>query len=84
MADTVSESERLAIEHACARLVVDYSYYADTQQLDAWSQLFAEDAEMTLFGQTHKGRAAILASLNGGTVGRLPASTATPTSASTS
>lgn len=69
MADTVSESERLAIEHACARLAVDYSYYADTQQLDAWSQLFAEDAEMTLFGQTHKGRAAILASLNGGNGG---------------
>jgi hypothetical protein len=65
----VTEQERLAIEHACARLAVDYSFYADSQQLEAWSKLFAEDAEMTLFGQTHKGRAAILASLNGGNAG---------------
>jgi hypothetical protein len=67
----VTEQERLAIEHACARLAVDYSYYADSQQLEAWSKLFAEDAEMTLFGQTHKGRAAILASLNGGNGGAI-------------
>lgn len=67
----VSEQDRMAIEHACARLAVDYSYYADTQQLEAWSKLFAEDAEMTLFGQTHKGRAAILASLNGGNGGKV-------------
>jgi hypothetical protein len=65
----VTEQERLAIEHACARLAVDYSFYADSQQLEAWSKLFAEDAEMTMFGQTHKGRAAILASLNGGNAG---------------
>jgi hypothetical protein len=67
----VTEQERLAIEHACARLAVDYSFYADSQQLEAWSKLFAEDAEMTLFGQTHKGRAAILASLNGGNGGAI-------------
>ncbi len=67
----ISAAERMAIEHDCARLAVDYSHYADTQQLDAWSMLFAEDAEMTLFGQTHRGRAAILASLNGGNGGEM-------------
>ncbi|HEY1706635.1 MAG TPA: nuclear transport factor 2 family protein [Rhizomicrobium sp.] len=71
MAGTVTEQERMAIEHACARLAVDYSYYADSQQLEAWANLFAEDAEMTLMGQTHKGRAAILASLNGGNGGAI-------------
>ncbi|HEX2592267.1 MAG TPA: nuclear transport factor 2 family protein [Rhizomicrobium sp.] len=70
MAD-IGDQERLAIESACTRLAIDYSYYADTQQLEAWSKLFAEDAEMTLFGQTHKGRAAILASLNGGNGGAI-------------
>jgi hypothetical protein len=59
----------MAIERACERLAIDYSFYADSQQLEAWSNLFAEDAEMTLFGQTHKGRAAILGSLNGGNRG---------------
>lgn len=67
----VSEQDRLVIESACTRLAVDYSFYADSQQLEAWSKLFAEDAEMTLFGQTHKGRAAILASLNGGNGGAI-------------
>lgn len=67
----VSEQDRLAIENACTRLAIDYSFYADSQQLEAWSRLFAEDAEMTLFGQTHKGRAAILASLNGGNGGAI-------------
>jgi hypothetical protein len=65
----MTEQERMAIEHACAKLAIDYSYYADSQQLKAWANLFAEDAEMTLMGQTHKGRAAILASLNGGNGG---------------
>ena len=69
MAETLSAAEKMAIEHACSRLALDYSHYADSQQLEAWSKLFAEDAEMTLFGQTHKGRAAILKSLNGGSGG---------------
>jgi len=69
VAETLSAGERIAIEQACARLAIDYSFYADSQQLEAWSNLFAEDAEMTLFGQTHKGRTAILGSLNGGNRG---------------
>ncbi len=69
MAETLSAADRMAIEHACTRLAIDYSFYADSQQLEAWSELFAKDAEMTLFGQTHKGRYAILKSLNGGNGG---------------
>ena len=71
MAETLSAAEKMAIEHACSRLALDYSHYADSQQLEAWSNLFAEDAEMTLFGQTHKGRAAILKSLNGANNGAI-------------
>jgi hypothetical protein len=69
--ETLSLAEKIAIEHACSRLALDYSHYADSNQLEAWSNLFAEDAEMTLFGQTHKGRAAILGSLNGGSRGQV-------------
>ena len=71
MTETLSMAEKMAIEHACSRLALDYSHYAHSQQLEAWSQLFAEDAEMTLFGQTHKGRAAILGSLSGGNRGQV-------------
>lgn len=71
MAETLAVTERMAIEQACTRLALDYSFFADSQQLDAWSGLFAHDAEMTLFGQTHKGRDAILKSLNGGSRGQV-------------
>ncbi len=66
MAETLSAAEKMTIEHACSRLALDYSYYADSRQPEPWSRLFAEDAEMILFGQTHKGREAILKIMNGG------------------
>lgn len=56
--------EQAKIEHACTRLCLDYSFFADSNQLDAWAGLFAEDAELHLMGQQHKGRAAIRASVN--------------------
>jgi hypothetical protein len=62
---TLSFEDTLKIEHACTRLALDYSHYADSRQMDAWAGLFAEDAEMLLMGQHHKGRAAIRASVNG-------------------
>jgi hypothetical protein len=62
---TVNFKEAQKIEHACRRLSLDYSHYADARQMDAWAALFAEDAEMELMGQHHKGRAAIRASVNG-------------------
>jgi len=64
MADTVSAADRMAIEHACHRLALDYSHYADNQQMEAWSNLFADDAEMVLFGETYKGRGKILGAVN--------------------
>ena len=63
-AAALSFAERAEIEHACTRLCLDYSHFADSSQLDAWAALFAEDAEMTLMGQHHKGRPAIRASVN--------------------
>lgn len=63
-AAALSFAERAEIEHACTGLCLDYSYFADSAQLDAWAALFAEDAEMTLMGQTHKGRSAIRGSVN--------------------
>jgi hypothetical protein len=71
MAEVVSPADRLVIEQACTRLAIDYSYYADSQQMEAWSKVFAEDGELTLFGRTHKGRAAILASASGGSGGAM-------------
>jgi len=65
-ADTISFEDRLRIEHACTRLVLDYSHLADTRQMDAWADLFAEDAEMVLMGAVHKGRAAIRAVVGDG------------------
>ena len=63
-AAALSFAERAEIEHACTRLCLDYSLFADSSQMDAWAALFAEDAEMFLMGQHHKGRAAIRASVN--------------------
>ena len=68
MADAAEANilQTLAVEHACTRLALDYSHYADSAQFDAWAALFTEDAEMVLMGQRHKGRAAIRASVGKG------------------
>lgn len=60
----LSPLERLEITAACERLSLDYSHHADSAQLNEWSELFAEDGEMHLFGQIHKGRAAIRKSIS--------------------
>ena len=61
--------ERLEIREACERLALDYSFFADGQRMDEWSQLFAEDGELVLFGQTHRGPAAIRAAVGAGRAG---------------
>jgi hypothetical protein len=58
--------ERLEIREACERLALDYCYFADNQEMDEWSQLFAEDGALSLFGQTNVGPAAIRASIGAG------------------
>ena len=58
--------QRLEIREACERLSLDYSFFADTGRMDEWSQLFAEDGEMRLFGQSHIGPAASRAAVGAG------------------
>jgi hypothetical protein len=65
LSETLSQDERATILAACERLSLDYSYYADTGQMEVWSQLFAEDAELVVAGVAQSGRAAILKSVSG-------------------
>lgn len=60
----LSPLEALSIKSACERLCLDYAHFADSGQMDAWADLFAEDAQMRLFGKTHAGRAAIRQSVS--------------------
>jgi len=62
----LSTVERLEIREACERLALDYSFFADGQRMDEWSQLFADDGELVLFGQTRRGPAAIRAAVGAG------------------
>jgi hypothetical protein len=66
VATALSVLQRLEILEACERLALDYSHFADTGRMDEWSQLFAEDGEMRLFGQSHRGPAAIRAAVGAG------------------
>jgi ketosteroid isomerase-like protein len=65
MSRTLTAAERAEILAACERLSLDYSHYADLGQMETWSQLFAEDAELVVRGASTKGRAAILKSVSG-------------------
>jgi lactoylglutathione lyase len=65
-APALTALQRLEVEQACARLALDYSFLADGARMDEWSQLFADDGEMHLFGQVHKGPAAIRAAVGAG------------------
>jgi len=62
----LSTLQRLEIREACERLALDYSFLADAGRMDEWAQLFAEDGELVLFGQTHRGPAAIRAAVGAG------------------
>jgi hypothetical protein len=62
----LSPLQRLEIREACERLALDYSFFADSQRMDEWSELFAEDGELVLFGQTCRGPAAIRAAVGAG------------------
>ena len=44
---------------ACRQLIMDYAWYRDHPDPDAYGALFTEDAELTILGETFKGRAAI-------------------------
>ena len=66
VATALSPLQRLEIREACERLALDYSFFADNPRMDEWSQLFAEDGELVLFGQTYRGPAAIRAAVGAG------------------
>lgn len=66
VATTLSPLQRLEVREACERLALDYSYLADNQRMDEWSNLFADDGEMVMFGQTFRGPAAIRAAVGAG------------------
>jgi len=66
VATALSPLQRLEIREACERLALDYSFFADGQRMDEWSELFADDGEMVLFGQTYRGPAAIRAAVGAG------------------
>lgn len=65
-AASLTFEEKLRIEHACTRLSVDYSHHADARRMDAWADLFAEDAELVVGGVAQRGRATIRASIGNG------------------
>ena len=62
----LSPSAVREIASACERLSLDYAHYADNGGTAAWARLFAVDGELHLFGQVHRGRAAIEGDQNRG------------------
>lgn len=46
-------------EDACRQLIMDYAWYRDHPDADAYAALFTEDAELSILGETFKGRDAI-------------------------
>lgn len=60
-----------SVYDACRDLVMDYAYYRDHPDPDAYAALFTEDAVLSILGDTRNGRAAIrerLTQVTGGTV----------------
>lgn len=55
----MTDLERMLIEHACARLVADYGYYADNGPQAAFADLFTEDGVLGLPTGETRGRAAV-------------------------
>jgi uncharacterized protein (TIGR02246 family) len=53
-----SDNHKHAIE-ACTNLVLDYAYFRDRPDAEGVANLFTEDAQLTVLGQTFVGRAAI-------------------------
>ncbi|MCP5185317.1 MAG: nuclear transport factor 2 family protein [Pseudomonadales bacterium] len=47
------------VEAACQRLIMDYAWYRDHPDAEAYGNLFTEDGTLTLFGETFRGRDAI-------------------------
>ena len=60
-----------ATDDDCRQLIMDYAWYRDHPDADAYAALFTEDAELSILGETFKGRDAIaqrLTAASGSTV----------------
>jgi uncharacterized protein (TIGR02246 family) len=53
-----ADNHKRVIE-ACTNLVLDYAYFRDRPDAEGVADLFTEDAQLTVLGQTFAGRAAI-------------------------
>jgi len=51
------------VEDACTDLVLDYAYYRDRPDAEAFADVFADDAVLVVLGQEFVGREAIAARL---------------------
>jgi uncharacterized protein (TIGR02246 family) len=68
----MTDAERIAIERACERLVLDFVHFSDTQDPEALASLFTDDASLTRpNGDPIAGRPAILDSYKSRPAGRL-------------
>ncbi len=73
-------------EEACRQLIMDYAWYRDhpdADTIEAYGALFTEDAELSILGETYKGRAAIrdrLTASTGSTVHLMSTMRITPVS----
>ncbi len=47
------------IDDACRHLIMDYAWYRDHPDANAYATLFTQDAELSILGETFKGRDAI-------------------------
>ena len=61
----MNETEKLLIEHACARLVARYSHHADFGEAERVADLFAEDAVWEMDEMRFEGRDTIRAMMRG-------------------
>ncbi|MFI4936516.1 MAG: nuclear transport factor 2 family protein [Caulobacterales bacterium] len=55
----MNEIDRMLIEHACAKLVADYAYFADHGPRTAFAELFTEDGVLALPTGESRGRKAL-------------------------
>lgn len=63
-ASTLSESATERIKQACEALVMDYARHRDQSRGAALAQLFTQDAELSVNGETFTGTQALLARFN--------------------
>lgn len=64
-----SQVQAETTEAACRSLVLDYAYYRDRPDADAFANLFAEDGTLVVLGEEYASREKIRARLQGAAAG---------------